>query len=71
MAVSKPRNRTLIFRLTQEEYQSLQSASAGARSLSDYARTKLLDTVEARPLVHELTEIRSSVSRLTQLLESR
>jgi hypothetical protein len=71
MAVIKPRNRTLIFRLTQEEYQSLQSASLGARSLSDYARTKLLEPVEARPIYSELTELRSSVSRLAELIEKR
>ena len=35
MAITKPRNRLLIFRLTQEEYATLQAASSekGARSL--------------------------------------
>ena len=47
MAVTRPRNRTLIFRLTQDEYEVLQAASSGARSLSDYARSKLLDSVGA------------------------
>ena len=45
MAINKPRNKLLIFRLTQDEYQALQSASSGARSLSDYARTKLLGSL--------------------------
>ena len=71
MAISKPRNRTLIFRLTQEEYQSLQLASSGARSLSDYARSKLLGTLEAQPLRAEITELKSSVSRIYELLEKR
>ncbi len=35
----KPRNKTLIFR--QDEYHALQNASSGARSLSEYAHTKL------------------------------
>ena len=71
MPISKPRNRTLIFRLTQEEYQSLQMASSGARSLSDYARTKLLESSETLPLYAELSELKSSVSRLHELLEKR
>ena len=46
MAVNKPRNRTLIFRLTQDEYDYLQAASSGARSLSDFARERLLRSIE-------------------------
>lgn len=44
MAVTKPRNRIVIFRLTQEEYKLLESVSAagGARSLSEFARSKVL-----------------------------
>ena len=71
MAVTKPRNRTLIFRLTQEEYQALQAASLGARSLSDYARNKLLSTAETLPIRAELSELKSSVSRIYELLEKR
>jgi hypothetical protein len=71
MAIHKPRNRTLIFRLTQEEYQALQLASSGARSLSDYARSKLLGTLETQPIHAELTELKSSVSRIYELLEKR
>ena len=70
MAVTKPRNRTLIFRLTQEEYQALQEASSGARSMSDYARTKLLGE-EQNPLYSDLNELKSSVSRIYELLEKR
>ena len=50
MAVSKPRNRTLIFRLTQDEYDFLQAASTGARSLSDFARERLLGSIERPPM---------------------
>lgn len=41
---SKPRNRMVVFRLTEEEYDSLKSAcaSSGERSLSDYTRAELL-----------------------------
>ena len=71
MAVNKPRNRTLIFRLTQEEYQSLQEASSGARSMSDYARTKLLGAEDGSPFHADLSELKSSVSRIYELLEKR
>ena len=67
MAVNKPRNRILIFRLTQEEYEALQTASAGARSLSDFARSKLLTSLD--PMASQLTDLQSKVARIEQLLE--
>ena len=75
MSITKPRNRVVLFRLTQEEYESLQAACSAdqARSISDYARARILGQkgggqngggeplaqVEAR-----LAEIRSAVERL-------
>lgn len=69
MAINKPRNKLLIFRLTQDEYQALQSASSGARSLSDYARTKLLGSLGERALDQHLVELKSTVTRIAALLE--
>ncbi|HUA83500.1 MAG TPA: hypothetical protein VMB85_06535 [Bryobacteraceae bacterium] len=69
MAVNKPRNRVLIFRLTQDEYDALQTASAGARSLSDYARTRLLNSPASSKIDQELSEIKTTVARLADLLE--
>lgn len=69
MAVQKPRNRILIFRLTQDEYDALQSASSGARSLSDYARAKLLAPPAPSKIDEQLTEIKATVARLADLLE--
>ena len=69
MAVSKPRNRILIFRLTQEEYDALQSASAGARSLSEFARAKLLGAIDSTPVDSQLSDLKSKVARIEQLLE--
>jgi hypothetical protein len=72
MAVTKPRNKILIFRLTQDEYHTLQSASSGARSLSEFARTKLLgslDAPEGPPLDQHLLELKSTVARIAELLE--
>ena len=69
MAVTKPRNKILIFRLTQDEYQALQSASSGARSLSEFARTKLLGSLGEPALDQQLLELRSTVARIAELLE--
>lgn len=47
MAVLKPRNRIFLIRLTQDEYETLRriSVDLGARNLSDFARSTLLDSV--------------------------
>ena len=44
MAITKPRNRVVLFRLTEDEYDYLQHAcEAGqARSISDFARSRIL-----------------------------
>lgn len=44
MTVSKKRDRVVVFRLTEQEYNCLKSdcAAAGSRSLSDYTRSELL-----------------------------
>jgi hypothetical protein len=71
MAVTNPRNRILIFRLTQGEYDALRTASSekGARSLSDYARGKLLASPDGPTLDAQIMELRTTVSRIAQLLE--
>lgn len=69
MAVNNPRNRILIFRLTQEEYQRLQDASSGSRSLSEFARAKLLGSLGADPIDAQLTQLNSRVEHLANLLE--
>ncbi len=69
MAVNKPRNRTLIFRLTQDEYEALQAASSGARSLSEFARAKLLGSLESPAIDMQLTELKVTVARIAQMLE--
>lgn len=69
VAVNKPRNRTVIFRLTQEEYQHLEaiSTAGGARSLSDFARSKVLHGDDsASP---SLAEIEKKLDQLAGALE--
>lgn len=71
MAITKPRNRVLIFRLTQEEYSALQAASSekGARSLSEFARSQLFGSLEAPALDQQLGELKVTVARIAQMLE--
>ena len=70
MAVQKPRNRMLIFRLTEDEYQNLQAASTGARSLSEFARAKLLASLSSNPIDTQISQIKITVERLAaELLE--
>ena len=71
MAINKRRDKYLIFRLTQDEYEALQNASSGARSLSDYARTRLLQSLEAPAIDQQLVELRSSVAHIAALLEKQ
>jgi hypothetical protein len=49
---TKPRNRVVVFRLSQEEYRSLQEACtrAGARNLSDFTRSEVLDCLDSNGL---------------------
>jgi hypothetical protein len=69
MAVRNPRDRILIFRLTKDEYETIQTASSGARSLSEFARTRLMGALETSPIDMKLTELKITVTRLAQLLE--
>jgi hypothetical protein len=71
MAVIKPRNRVIIFRLTQEEYATLQAASSekGARSLSEFARSQLFGSLETPALGQQLGELSTTVARIAQMLE--
>ena len=71
MAIMKPRNRLLIFRLTQEEYATLQAASSerGARSLSEFARAQLFGSLDSPALGQQLGELKNTVTRIAQMLE--
>ena len=58
----------MIFRLTQEEYQHLESISGGARSLSDFARSKVLGAGESAA-TPSLAEIQKKLDDLTGAVE--
>ncbi|MEP7355313.1 MAG: hypothetical protein ABI824_18935 [Acidobacteriota bacterium] len=75
MAITKPRNRTVLFRLTQEEYELLQNACSAndARSLSDYARDRILKDstppASISQMESKLDELRQTVDRIARILE--
>ena len=75
MAILKRRNRIVVFRLSQDEYDGLRAACAerGAPSISSFARSELLTALNRDRLsaVHQqLSTLESSVQRMTKILES-
>ena len=72
MPVLKRRSRIVIFRLTDDEYEQLKAACVdrGARNVSDFARTALLQSVAGKPgeLNDKLEQIESGVRRVEELV---
>ena len=72
MSPFQRRTRTVIFRLTDNEYEQLKSAceKRGARTVSDYARTELLRSIarDRHEVTDTLAEIQSGVHRLEKLI---
>ncbi len=60
MAVTKPRNRLVNFRVSEDEFNSLREAceSGGARSISDFARCAVLSPASNRPEAEEILRLR-------------
>ena len=83
MPVLKRRNRVVVFRLTQDEYEDLKTVCSvrGARNISDFARSELLTAIEQerRPeteikgrltdVDQKLSSLESKIQRMSQLLE--
>jgi len=74
MSFLKRRDRAVIFRLTQDEYDNLATASRerGARTISDYARTELLQALgrDQSQVMKELGDLRSRLERMEGLLSN-
>ena len=62
MSVTNPRTKLVNFRLSEEEFQNLRTASAqfGARSLSDFARSAVLKSYNGETDADGLLHIRLS-----------
>jgi hypothetical protein len=83
MPLAKPRDRVVVFRLTEDEYAALKNACSerGERSLSAFTRSELLacarhsslhDTLDSRFSVLEerLTELKEELEQICRLLRS-
>jgi len=74
MTFIKRRDRAVIFRLTQDEYHNLETAcrQRGARTLSDYARSELLQAAERdqSEVMRQLSDLRTRLERMEGLLSS-
>ena len=75
MAIIKRRDRFVLFRLSQDEYQLLRAAceEQGAASISSFARSEILKALNgSRPtgVSEQLSSLQSSLKRLTQMLET-
>ena len=74
MAALKRRNRIVVFRLTEEEYDRLKTVCVdrSAGSISDFARSALLMSMgseAAGGVDHRLAELEMTVRHISQLLE--
>ena len=71
MASSEIRRRVLNFRLTEEEYRLLRNASnaTGARNISDFARSVLLQHYDQQQLQANHPAILRLESRISELEE--
>ena len=74
MRVVKPRNKTVMFRIAQEDYARLSTivSASGARSFSDFARSQVLRVLGEPSLAdvgHRLSELELTVQQLTEALQ--
>jgi hypothetical protein len=73
MRVVKPRNKTVMFRIAQEDYARLTTivSASGARSFSDFARSQVLRVLGEPSLAdvgQRLSELELTVQQLTEAL---
>jgi len=76
MAVLRRRTRLLTVRLSSEEYEALHKVSAaeGARSLSEFARTAILQFINARTgtrgsLTGDLTALGEQLEQIDDVIK--
>jgi hypothetical protein len=71
-----PRNRVVVFRLSQEEYQALKTACSvrGGRNLSEFTRSELLAMIQSESIGHmvqkRLTQVEQTLTDLSAVLVS-
>ena len=75
MAGLKRRDRIVVFRLTQDEYDSLKEACVrrGGLNISSFARSEMLTILNRDGLAdvgRQLSKLQVSVQRVTEIFES-
>jgi hypothetical protein len=75
MAIIKRRDRFVLFRLSQDEYQRLRSACEehGAASISAFARSEILKALDRGGpslVAQQLSTLQSSMELITRMLEA-
>ena len=75
MPILKRRDRIVVFRLSQDEYEGLKAACAerGAASISSFARAEVLTSLDRDRLSgvsRQLSNLESGMERITQILET-
>jgi hypothetical protein len=75
LPILKRRDRIVVFRLSQDEYEGLKAACAerGAASISSFARAELLTSLERDRLsgvYRQLSKLETSVQHIAQILET-
>ncbi len=70
--IAKPKTKAIVFRITEEDYARLESKTqaSGARSLSEFARSKLLRAVGEPSLAEvgrKLSELETAVQHLAEM----
>jgi len=70
---SKPRNRIVVFRLSQDEYRSLKEACdrRGARNLSDFTRREVLEFLQSGAISDHLNCRFASLEQQLAVLQSQ
>jgi hypothetical protein len=74
MRVVKPRSKTVMFRIAQDDYARLLTvvSASGARSFSDFARSQVLRVLGEPSLAdvgQRLSELELTIQQLTEALQ--
>lgn len=76
MRVVKPKGKSVVFRIAQEDYARLAPVvtASGARSFSEFARAQVLRVLGEPSLAdvgQKLNELEATMKQLTEALEKR
>jgi hypothetical protein len=69
---SKPRDRVVVFRVSQDEYRALKEACdrRGSRNLSDFARSEILADLDTGPIIDYVNQRFASIEQAISAVQS-